>query len=160
MPSRKQRLAEIRAYVEDLGIDSIGESHFEDLRSRMAPLSDRALRKLLRETGYALAPLVEGVRQEDFDQLERTLAALAGEYERAAGVRERTRMIRRLVITAKEHARFAARRARDTAQRHAKEEMAEWMLVWLENPAIYPQWVTLRRAAGPVPRPAENYSSN
>ena len=159
MPSRKQKLAEIRAYVEDLGIDSIGESHFEELRSRMAPLSDRALRKLLRETGYALAPVVEGVRQEDFDQLERTLAALAGEYERAAGGRERTRMIRRLVITAKEHARFAAR-ARDVGKRQAKEEMAEWMLVWLENPAIFPQWVRLRRAARPVSRPADDYSSS
>jgi hypothetical protein len=157
VPSRKQpRLAEIRRYVEDLGIETIGESHFEELRSRLAPLSERALRTLLRETGYALAAVVEGVRQEDFDQLERTLVNLTGEYERAIGFRDRARRLRRMVITAREHARFAARRARDEAKRHRKEEMAEWMLVWLENPAIFPQWVKLRRAAVPVPCPPDD----
>lgn len=150
MPSRKQKLAEIREYAGALGIDIIGEREFEELRSRMAPLSDRGLRRLLRESGYPLAPLVEGVRQEDFDQLERTLVALTGEYQRAGGVQERTWMLRRLVITAKEHARFAARRSRQAEKQRMKEEMAEWMLIWLENPAIFPQWVKLRRSS-PIP---------
>jgi hypothetical protein len=98
---------------------------------------------------------VEGVRQDDFDQLERTLVALTGEYEGAAGDRERARRLRRIVITAKEHARFAARRAKEESRRKMKLEMADWMLVWLENPAIFPQWVRLRRgrpatADGPI----------
>jgi hypothetical protein len=138
----------------DRGIDRIGEDDFKELLDLLTPLSDRALRNLLREAGFALEPAVEGVRQEDFDQLERTLAALADEYLRAAGMRDRIRMLRRAVITAKEHARFAARRSHDDAKRRAKNEMAEWMLVWLENPAIFAEWVRLRRAAGPVPRPS------
>ena len=40
-------------------------------------------------------------------------------------------------------------------KRAQKEEMVQWMLVWLENPAIFPQWVKLRRAAAPAPRPAQ-----
>jgi hypothetical protein len=26
-----------------------------------------------------------------------------------------------------------------------KEEMIQWMLVWLENPGIFPAWVKLRK---------------
>jgi hypothetical protein len=50
-----------------------------------------------------------------------------------------------VVITAKDHSRFAALRSKDEAKRREKEEMVEWMIVWLENPAIFPQWVRLRR---------------
>jgi hypothetical protein len=54
-------------------------------------------------------------------------------------------MLRRLVITAKEHARFAARSTRDEQKRVEKLEMAEWMLVWLENPQVFSEWAKLRR---------------
>jgi hypothetical protein len=144
--NRKQsRLAEIRGYVEERGIRCLTEADFEALLVRFAPVSDRALRKLLRETGMPLATVVEGVRQDDFDQLERTLVAFTTEYLAVAGNRDRARHIRRIVITAKEHARFAAVRAKDEAHRRMKLEMAEWILLWLENPAIFPQWVRLRR---------------
>jgi hypothetical protein len=53
---------------------------------------------------------------------------------------------RRTVIEAKQHARWAARRAGpDEAKRQIKEEMIQWMLVWLENPAVFPAWAPLRR---------------
>jgi hypothetical protein len=144
--SRKQRrIDEIRRWVETCGPGTIGEADFDELLPRLAPVSAEALRKLLRETGYPLAPLVEGVRQNDFDELQRTLENLTGEYDRAAGDRERRRKLRGLAITAKDHARFAARRAKDESRRQMKEEMAEWLLVWLENPTIFPQWVKLRR---------------
>ncbi len=94
-----------------------------------------------------LAPVVEGVRQETFDSLERTLNALAGEYEAASSDRARTRMLRRLVITAKEHARFAAKSTRDEQKRIEKLEMVEWMIVWLENPGVFGEWAKLRRRA-------------
>ena len=64
----------------------------------MDPISDGYLRRLLRASGTALHPLVEGVRQEDFAGLERTLLALLGEERRAA---------RTLIIEAKQHARWA-----------------------------------------------------
>jgi hypothetical protein len=143
--SQKQRRAdEIRRYVESRGAAAITETDFDELRLRLAPVSPDALRKLLRESGYPLAPVVEGVRQNGFDELQRTLEALTVEYEQAAADRQRRVKLRRLVITAKDHARFAARRAKDESRRRMKEEMTEWMIVWLENPAIFPQWARLR----------------
>lgn len=120
----------------------IGEAEWEEIRTQMGPVSSGYLRRLLRETGVELAPAVEGVRQEDFDALERTLLALVGEYER--GSPSRKAALRRLVIEAKDHARWAARKAE---KREEKEEMRLWMLTWLENPPVFPQWVRLRRAA-------------
>jgi hypothetical protein len=31
-----------------------------------------------------------------------------------------------------------------------KEEMAAWMLLWLENPAVFPIWLVLRKKAGAI----------
>jgi hypothetical protein len=144
--NRKQaRLAEIQRFIEDQRIEEIGEEEFAGLGSRLGGIGDHELRRLLRLCGCALSPMVEGVRQESFDALERTLAMLAVEYERSGS--ERRRAIRRLVITAKDHARYAAHRAKQTQKRAEKEEMVEWMLVWLENPPVFCQWVRLRRAS-------------
>lgn len=141
------RLAEIQAYVRESGTAVIEEAHFAELRERLQPISDRRLQAVLRASGMALSPIVEGVRQDSFAQLERTLSRLAVEYGEAAGNRELTRKLRALVIRAKEHARFASRRVKSNDARGIKEEMAAWMLVWLENPAVFPQWASLRRAA-------------
>ncbi len=107
-------------------------------------LSDNYLRKALRASGIPMTPLVEGVRQESFADLERTLLALGSEYARPD--RERRMLCRRLVITAKEHARWAARKGSEDIQRN-KEEMVLWMLTWLENPGIFAEWVKLRKRA-------------
>jgi hypothetical protein len=32
--------------------------------------------------------------------------------------------------------------------------MAAWMLLWLENPAIFPTWLSLRKKKGPQASPA------
>jgi hypothetical protein len=90
-----------------------------------------------------LSPLVEGVRQESFDALESSLLKLLDEYE-SGDVAMRT-TIRRLVIESKDHARWAARKPE---KRGEKQEMALWMLTWLENPPLFPQWVKLRRQHG------------
>ena len=132
------------------------ESEFALLGERLAPVSDSYLRGLLRSSGLPLDPVVEGVRQDSFEGLGRTLLALAREYERAreAGDQGRAARCRRAVLTGKEHARLAARRPGIPPERKAqKEEMASWMLVWLENPAIFPAWLSLReKAAGHLPR--------
>ena len=110
----------------------IGPEEWTALRAALAPVSDSYLRRLIRESGVPLHPLIEGVRQEDFPSLERTLLALLGEERRAA---------RTLIIEAKQHARWAARKHPE------KEEMLLWMLTWLENPGIFPQWLALRKEA-------------
>ena len=118
----------------------IGEAQWDALRRDLAPISRSYLRKLLRETTVPLAPMVEGVRQDDFDTLERSLNALLDEYERGDAAR-RTE-VRKLVIEAKDHARWAAK---NPARRAEKEEMALWLLTWLENPPVFPEWAGLRR---------------
>src|SRR5947209_1728627 len=54
------------------------------IRAELGAVSDSYLRRLLKDTGVPLAPLVEGVSQESFPELERTLVALEGEYAEAA----------------------------------------------------------------------------
>lgn len=83
-------------------------------------------------------PLVEGVHQDSFDELERTLLAVLTEYERSP------REARRAVIRAKDHARWCLNRA-DEDKKQTKREMILWMLTWLENPGVFPAWLELRK---------------
>ncbi len=133
--SRKQRLA---AYLERTHPAQITETEWDELLRELAPVSDTYLRNLLRSTGLPLVPLVEGVRQDSLDHLERTLLALHTEYEQ--GDEQRRRACRAAVIRAKDHARLAMRRAPA-----GKDEMILWMLTWLENPGAFPLWVKLRK---------------
>ena len=152
MRNRKQdRVTEIRQAASALGFAMIGEPEFQALRERLSAIGEPALRRLLRDLDIPLAPAVEGVRQETFESLERTLNALAEDYQAAGSDRARARMLRGLVITAKQHARFAAKSTRDDQKRAEKLEMAEWMLVWLENPGVFSERAKLRRrVATPV----------
>jgi hypothetical protein len=126
------------------------EAEFRLLGERLAPVSEAYLRNLVRSSGLLLDPVVEGVRQDSLAALERTLLALAHEYRRAidAGDQGRAARCRRAVLTGKEHARLAARRGANPERQAQKKEMASWMLVWLENPSIFPTWMALRKKAG------------
>jgi hypothetical protein len=66
--------------------------------------------------------------------LEFTLLALLGEYEAADPAHKQA--IRKIVITAKDHARW-----------RRKQENVLWLLTWLENPPLFPTWAKLRRGA-------------
>ena len=123
MPSRKTRLTELLA-----GVPLVDEAEWARLREALAPVSEGYLRRLLRQSGLPLTPGVEGVRQEDFAQLERTLLTAS----------------RPAVIEAKRHAELA-RRSRK-ANQAVKTEMIEWMRVWLESPGVFALWVKLRKA--------------
>jgi len=111
------------------------------LRVELDPISGSYLRRLLRDSGVPLSPLVEGVRQETFEALESSLLSMLHEYENGDAAMRAS--VRRLVIEAKDHARWAARKSEKRAE---KEEMALWLLTWLENPPLFPQWVRLRQA--------------
>ena len=145
-PRKPTKKRELSAWIERAAPRQIGEPEWQALLSLLAPVSESYLRRLLRDwardSGVPLAPLVEGVRQESFDTLESSLLRLLAEYEQGdSAARSR---VRRVVIAAKDHARFAARKEERRAE---KEEMAMWMLTWLENPPVFPEWVRLRRAA-------------
>jgi hypothetical protein len=124
---RSSKKTELAAWLTNRPV--VLPEHWSVLHQHLAPISDSYLRRLLRTSGAVLHPLIEGVRQDDLATLERTLMALLAEDRPTA---------RRLVIEAKDHAKFS---------RPAKDEMVLWMLTWLENPAIFPQWVKLRKEA-------------
>ena len=140
--SSRGKRADLLRWLERVRPERIGEREWAMLHVELAPVSGSTLRRLLRESGVPLAPLVEGVRQENFDALESSLLNLLAEYER--GDLAAKTSVRRLVIESKDHARWAAR---IPEKRSEKQEMALWMLTWLENPPLFPQWVRLRREA-------------
>jgi len=58
----------------------------------------------------------------------------------------RRRALRDVVIKTKDRARYASRNAKVTEEKRAeKAEMVQWMLVWLDDPSLFADWVTLRR---------------
>ncbi len=131
---------------------SITEAVWADLLSRLAPISESYLRRLLRSTGIPLVPLAAGVCQDSFEELEQTLLDLGREYAGAlaAGDRVRAQACRRPVIVAKDHARWVLRNPKTSAARQAeKEEMILWLLTWLENPGVFADWLRLRKRASP-----------
>ena len=84
------------------------------------------------------------VEWKTFDQLEASLRALQQLYTDSHDSRSE---LRKAVIRAKDRARFAARNPKVAPEKRAeKEEMVRWMLVWLENPLIFTDWIVLRRA--------------
>lgn len=141
-PRKRGKPVELAAWIEREQPREIGEAEWEALYRLLAPISESYLRTLLKESGVPLAPLVEGVRQETFEALETSLLSLLREYEHSDS--QRRLAVRRLVIAAREHARWASRQ---DAKRAKKSEMMLWMLTWLENPPLFPAWVRLRRAA-------------
>jgi hypothetical protein len=138
MPRGKS--AELTRWLEEQGPPRIGEAEFSLLRSALAPISESYLRKLVRECGVPLDPMVEGVRQGTFEELEKSLRELLDEYQQGDAARRMA--VRRLVITAKDHARLAAR---NPAKRAEKDEMILWLRTWLENPPVFREWVRMRR---------------
>ena len=123
-------------WIQANGAQQIGEDELPVLVAALGPVSARYLRRLLRESGLRLSPLVEGVRQDSFGELERTLLALEEEYRRG-----KRAAARREVLTARQHAEWALRRKADPI----KEEMLSWMRVWLQNPGVFPAWLEIRK---------------
>ena len=130
MPSTKR--AKLAEWIERQQPALIGLDEFERLKGALAPVSENYLRKLLRDSGVPLAPMVDGVRQSNLGALELSLLALLVEYE--SGDAAHKRAVRKLVIRAKDHAKWTH-----------KEENLLWLTTWLENPPLFPAWVRLRR---------------
>ena len=161
-PKARGKRAELESWIRRTQPRQVGELEFEELRRELAPISESYLRKLLRESGVPLTPMVQGVRQQSFEELEASLTDLLHEY--LDGDPARRMAVRRLVITAKDHARWAARRGmpvREVSMKGKplgdaptnvqskpapKDEVLLWLLTWLANPPLFPDWVRLRRA--------------
>jgi hypothetical protein len=136
------------AWLAGRGWDRISEARAGELKAAFPDCSEEIRRAALLESGLALDPLVEGVRQESYERLESTLNALLCQYEaaRESGDAPRRQAIRALVIRAKEHAELAAHNSRTHAEKRTeKTEIAAWLRTWLENPPVFPAWVALRK---------------
>ena len=145
--SRKRRLEEFLATRRP---SRISEETWQELAALLAPISESYLRELLRGTGLPVAQPFGGVRQSSFDELEESLREIESVYTEAMakGDVARATACRRVVIQAKDRARMVSRNEKtDPDQRKQKEQMVEWMLVWLENPGIFESWVALRKKA-------------
>ncbi len=145
--SVKQELRDYLAAAQPLVIT---EAVWRDLLQRLAPVSESYLRDLLRATGLPLDQPFAGLRQHTFDELEESLLEMHRVYTAAvqAGDKDRARYCRRQVIAAKDRARFLAASPRTTPEKQQeKTEMAAWMLVWLENPEVFPAWIEARKKA-------------
>ncbi len=143
--SRKQAL---REYLAARQFTAIGEVEWQELLRGLAPISESYLRELVRDTGLPFAQPYAGIHQKTFEELERTLREMLEVYQAAmlAGDRQRARYCRRQVIAAKDRARFVAQNPKTSAEKRSqKDEMAQWMLVWLENPEVFPAWVEARK---------------
>ncbi len=143
--SKKRKLGEL---LTEWGLQAIAEPEWRRLAAELAPISESYLRRLLRETGVPVEQPFAGVRQGTFEELEASLIAMERVYGQAreAGDRVRAQYCRGQVIEAKDHARLSARSASASAEKRSqKEEMIQWMLVWLENPAVFEEWVKLRK---------------
>jgi len=144
-PSIKRRLAEFLALRQPARIT---EAVWLEARSTLAPVSDSYLRDLLQATGIPFDQPWAGIRQHTFEELEQSLREMLEVYlaAQSAGERDRARYARRQVIAGKDRARFTSGIPRTSPEKRAqKEEMVQWMLVWLENPEVFPAWVEARK---------------
>ena len=144
MPARKSSKRSLLAErIQD--VELIDEAVWAELKRSLAPVSDSYLRSLLRDSGRPMSPLIEGVHISNLEGAERTLRALACEYEGADAFHGR--LCRDLVIDAKQRARWWLQRATgtQTSKGQIKQEILLWTSTWLDNPSLFQDWVSLRR---------------
>ena len=141
MDRSKSAKQQLRDYLAERQPAAITEAIWTELRQRLAPVSESYLRDLLRDTGLPFDQPYAGIRQHTLEELEQSLREMLAVYADAmmAGNRDGARYCRRQVIAAKDRARFLAKKYPH------KAEMVQWMLVWLENPAVFPAWVEALR---------------
>jgi hypothetical protein len=122
-------LAEMRGWTR------IGETEWAELRSALPDVSA----SVIQQSGLPADVPWSGVRQHTFEDLEKSLREFSAIYESRPDLR---RFTRQQVIVAKDRAKFlAARNTVDAETRARKAAMAEWMLIWLGDPAIFPDWL-------------------
>jgi hypothetical protein len=144
----KSKKALLTAYLNEKKLSQVTEREWRGIVATLAPVSESYLRRLLADAAIPVDQPFAGVRQKTFEELEGSLVAMGEVYKNAkeTGERARAQQCRNAVIQAKDHARFAARSPQVSPEKKAqKEEMIQWMLVWLDDPGVFPAWVKLRK---------------
>jgi hypothetical protein len=112
---------------------TIGEVEWQELRATFSEST-------IRDCGIPIDAPWSGIRQHSLEELAISLQQFADVYAARPDLR---RYCRDQVITAKDHARWASRHP---DRRALKTEMVEWLLVWLDDPAMFVTWMKIRRA--------------
>ncbi|MDP9053303.1 MAG: hypothetical protein M3N93_03250 [Acidobacteriota bacterium] len=137
-PTKKQRVLELAAAR---GWVVIGEAEWRELRSALTDVSEATIRR----SGLAIRVPWSGVAVHSIEELETSLRAFTDVYESRPDLR---RYCRDEIIAAKDRARWASLSPRvEENKRALKAEMAQWMLVWLDDPSVFPIWAQLRKNA-------------
>jgi hypothetical protein len=119
---------------------AIHAAEWEKLRQGF---SESSLREWLTEAGIPVDQPFRGIDTKTMESLEDSLVAMTELYVGAPGVR---RACRAAVIATKDRTRFASKNQKvDRGKREMKAEMVEWMLVWLDDPAMFPVWAAVRK---------------
>jgi hypothetical protein len=139
-PSKKQRVLDFAAAR---GWTAIAESEWNLLREALPDVSP----SVIRQSGIPVAAPWSGVRQHAFDELEQSLRDFSSVYESRPDLRV---LCRQQVIEAKDRAKWLACSPKSSEDvRDRKTGMAEWMLLWLSDPALFPSWVSALRLNTP-----------
>ena len=152
----------VEGWLEVYHPTSIGRKEFADLRDHVnrrltggKRVSPRYLLDLLLATELEIDRTLGGIPLElrgrvhtgDFRTAARSLIEMAGEYvsTRDSGAEARVGDCRRAVLLAKDRLHMQLARNMSDEKRIEKEELLEWFIVWLENPDVFEEWLTLRR---------------
>ena len=126
--------------------------HVGALTRRPKPPSSAYLLDILLRTDTPVDRTIGGIPLDlrgrvlidDLAQAKSSLLDMAREYENAPSI-QRATDVRRAVLRTKNHLKLALSRTVSPGKRAAKQEIYQWLLVWLENPGIFESWVALRR---------------
>jgi hypothetical protein len=130
--TKKQRVLD---FAEARGWTGIGESEWKELRDALPDVSEA----VIQQAGLRAEAPWSGVHQHTFEELEKSLREFSAIYESRPDLRQ---FSRQQVITAKDRAKWlSVRQTLDDETRARKAAMAEWMLIWLSDPALFPAWL-------------------
>ena len=142
---RRSKKQKIRDFVTQQGYVCLGGSEWEELRAAFPDCTEHLLREAVQQAGAELKQPWAGVDAHTLEGLGASLTQLSRFYAEDASFRV---YIRSTVIAAKDRARGASRNLRvEHSKRLTKAEMVNWLLVWLDDPAMFPAWVALRKQA-------------
>lgn len=153
----------IRQFLEERRPERIGPHEWDELVRHVSravgdarKVHARYVLDVLHETDVGVDRSLGGlpldlrgrVHGRDPDAAADSLLAMSSEYvrARASGDAARAEDVRQAVRQAKDRLRLTLmRRNLREETRAEKREILEWFLVWLENPAILPAWLEVRR---------------
>ncbi len=139
MPKLSKK-AVIQQYARDCNWVHVGANEWQQVRAARPEVSETTLRTALHELQLTIEQPFAGIDTKTLERLEDSLLSLSRAYPLFRAE------CRALAIAAKDRCRFAALNPKIAPEtRSLKEEMVEWLLVWLGDPAMFADWVALRK---------------